>query len=101
LYKPQLEEFDRTGSIMTQSFIILLLIQVFILLLGISIGHSFMLLRLRTEENRKRELELSLLEKRSEILTQGKKIAHDLEEVLYKAKVQQEIDDIIRKNQNR
>ncbi len=86
---------------MTQSFIILLLIQVFILLLGISIGHSFMLLRLRTEENRKRELELSLLEKRSEILIQGKKIAHDLEEVLYKAKVQQEIDDIIRKNQNR
>ncbi len=85
---------------MQQSFIILLLIQVFILILGISIGHSILLLRLRNEENRKRELELSLLEKRAEVLTQGKKIAHDLEEVLYKAKVQQEIDDIIRKNQN-
>ena len=86
---------------MTPSFIIILLVQVFVLLLGLSIGHSVVLLRLRAEENRKRELELSLLEKRSEILTQGKKIAHDLEEVLYKAKVQQEIDDIIRKNQNK
>ena len=86
---------------MTQGFILLLLIQVFILILGVSIGRSVVLLRLRSEENRKRELELSLLEKRSEILMQGKKIAHDLEEVLYKAKVQQEIDDIIRKNQNR
>ncbi|HEX2955368.1 MAG TPA: hypothetical protein VHO70_00975 [Chitinispirillaceae bacterium] len=74
------------------------LIQVFVLLLGVSIGHSFLLLKIRHEENRKRELELALLEKRSDILQQGKKIAHDLEEVLYKAKVQQEIDDIIKKN---
>jgi hypothetical protein len=86
---------------MTQGFIIFLLIQVFILVLGASIGHSILLLRLRSEENRKKELELSLLEKRAEILQQGKKIAHDLEEVLYKAKVQQEIDDIIRKNQDK
>ena len=86
---------------MTQSFILLLLIQVFILILGIAIGRSVILLKLRSEENRKRELELSLLEKRSDILMQGKKIANDLEEALYKAKVQQEIDDIIRKDQNR
>jgi hypothetical protein len=86
---------------MTQSFILILLIQVFILIIGIAIGRSIILLRLRAEENRKRELELSLLEKRSDILMQGKKIANDLEEVLYKAKVQQEIDDIIRKNQDR
>ena len=85
---------------MAPSFIIILLVQVFILLLGLSIGHSILQLRLRSEENRKRELELSLLEKRSDILMQGKKVAHDLEEVLYKAKVQQEIDDIIRKDQN-
>lgn len=86
---------------MAPSFIIILLVQVFILLLGLSIGHSVILLRLRAEENRKRELELSLLEKRSDILVKGKKIAHDLEEVLYKAKVQQEIEDIIRKDQNK
>jgi hypothetical protein len=55
-------------------------------------------LRLRREENRRRELELTLLEKRTEILKQGRKVAQDLEDALYKAKVQQEIDDIIRKD---
>ena len=83
---------------MTEGMLFFYLIQVFILLLGISVGHSILLLKLRSEENRKRELELTLLEKRADILQQGKKIAHDLEEVLYKAKVQQEIDDIIRKD---
>jgi len=83
---------------MTEGLIFFYLIQIFILLLGISIGHSVLLLKIRHEENRKRELELALLEKRADILQQGKKIAHDLEEVLYKAKVQQEIDDIIRKD---
>jgi hypothetical protein len=66
--------------------------------MGISVGRSIILLKLRSEENRKRELELSVLEKRTEILQQGQKIAHDLEEVLYKAKVAQEIEDIMRKN---
>ncbi len=86
---------------MTATFLVVLLIESFIFVLGVSIGHSILLLRLRREENRKRELELSLLEKRSDILLQGKKIAQDLEDVLYKVKVQQEIDDIIRKNQKR
>lgn len=85
---------------MTEGLLFFYLIQVFILLLGISVGHSVLLLKIRHEENRKKELELALLEKRADILQQGKKIAHDLEEVLYKAKVQQEIDDIIRKNGN-
>ena len=86
---------------MTSGFILLLLIQVFILILGISIGRSILLLRLRSEENKKRELELSLLEKQSDVFLQGRKLAHDLEEALYQVKVRQEIDDIIRKNQNR
>ncbi len=80
---------------MIENNMIFWLIQAFILLLGIAVGHSFLLLRMRKEENRKRELELSLLEKRASILKDRKKIAHDLEEVLYKAKVQQEIDDMI------
>jgi hypothetical protein len=83
---------------MIDSYIVFWLIQIFVLVLGVAVGHSVLMLRIRREENRKRELELALLEKRAEILKQGKKIAHDLEEVLYKAKVQQEIDDIIRKN---
>jgi hypothetical protein len=83
---------------MIEMHLIFWLVQVFVLLLGVSIGHSIIMLKLRREENKKRELEIALLERRSDILFQGKQIAQDLEEVLYKAKVQQEIDDILRKS---
>jgi hypothetical protein len=82
---------------MFEEYLIFWIIQVFILLLGISLGHSMLLFKMRKEENKKRELELALFEKRAAILSEGKQIAHDLEEVLYKAKVQQEIDDILKK----
>ncbi|MDG5814599.1 hypothetical protein QA601_05900 [Chitinispirillales bacterium ANBcel5] len=85
---------------MIENNLIFWIVQAFILLLGIAVGHSFILLKIRKEENKKRELELALLKKRAEILKQGKKVADDLEEVLYKAKIQQEIDDIIRKDEN-
>jgi hypothetical protein len=42
-----------------------------------------------------------VLEKRAAVLQEGKQIAHDLEEVLYQAKVQQEIDNIIKKDKSR
>jgi uncharacterized membrane-anchored protein YhcB (DUF1043 family) len=83
---------------MAEKYIAFWIFQAVILLFGVAIGHSFLLLRLRREENRKRELELILLEKRTEILKQGRKVAQDLEDALYKAKVHQEIDDIIRKD---
>ena len=73
-------------------------IQIFVFLLGVSIGHSLIMLKIHREENRKKELELALLEKRSDLLSHSKQIAEDLEEVLYNAKVQQEIDDILRKS---
>jgi hypothetical protein len=72
--------------------------QIFVFLLGVSIGHSLIMLKIHREENRKKELELALLEKRSDFLSNSKQIAQDLEEVLYNAKVQQEIDDILRKS---
>ena len=74
------------------------ILEIFILILGISIGRSILILSLRKEENKRRELELALLEKRASVLQEGKQIAHDLEEVLYQAKVQQEIENIIKKN---
>jgi hypothetical protein len=73
-------------------------IQIFVFLLGVTIGHSIILLKIRREENRKRELELALLEKRSDFLSQSTQMATDLEEALYNAKVRQEIDDILRKS---
>jgi|WetSurMetagenome_2_1015567.scaffolds.fasta_scaffold120365_1 hypothetical protein len=76
-------------------------IQLLILALGLSIGRSVLILKMRREENKRRELELALLEKRASVLQEGKQIAHDLEEVLYQAKVQQEIENIIKKNKSR
>jgi len=73
-------------------------IQAFVLLLGVSLGHSVLVLKIRREENRRHELELALLEKRAEVLKEGKQMAHDLEDALFKAKVQQEIDNIIKKD---
>jgi uncharacterized membrane-anchored protein YhcB (DUF1043 family) len=83
---------------MMEKYFVFWIIQAFILLLGVAVGHSFILFRLRREENRKRELELTLLERRTDVLRQGRRVAQDLEEALYRAKVQQEIDDIIRKD---
>ncbi|MCU0609488.1 MAG: hypothetical protein MUF22_06965 [Chitinispirillaceae bacterium] len=73
-------------------------IQIFILLLWISIGHSIVIYRIHREENRKKELELALLEKSADLMSQGKLIARDIEDALYSAKIRQEIDDILRKS---
>jgi hypothetical protein len=86
---------------MVTLILIIALAELAALLFGISIGRSLLVYKIRQQENKKRELELALMEKRADIIQQGKKIAHDLEEVLYKAQVQQEIDNIIRKNPNR
>jgi len=74
-------------------------VQLFIFLLGVAIGHSIILLKIHREENRKKELELALLEKRSEVLlSQSTETGSDLEDALYTARVRQEIDDILSKN---
>ena len=82
---------------MFEEYLIFWTALIFVLLLGLSIAHSILIIRIRRGENRRCELETSLLEKRAEALRKGKQIAHDLEEVIYKAKVQQEIDDILKK----
>lgn len=82
---------------MFYNYLILTIICIFIFLLGITVGHAIFVLQLRKEENRKRELELALLNKRSQVLKESKQISENLEELLYKVNVQQEIDKIIRK----
>jgi hypothetical protein len=82
---------------MFEEYFIFWVVQIFVLLLGISLGHSILIYKMRKEENKRRELELALLEKRAAVLKDGKQIARDLEDVLYKAKVQQEINDILKK----
>ena len=70
---------------------------IFIFLLGISIGHSLFTLKMRKEENKKRELELALLTKRSQVMKESKHFSERLEELLYKVNVKKEIDNIIGK----
>jgi hypothetical protein len=82
---------------MIESNLLFWIVQAFIILLAISLGHSIVLLRLRREENRRREIELALMEKRTDVLKNGRRVAQELEDALYKAKVQQEINDMIRK----
>ena len=91
----------QTGGLqinMIENTVMFWLVQSLIVLFGIAIGHSYLLLRLRREENRRRELEIVLMEKRAEVLKRGKEVAQDLGDALYKAKIQQEIDDIIRED---
>ena len=82
---------------MFEEYLIFWIIQILIVLLGLSLGHSILVFKIRKEENKRRELEIALLEKRAAMLSEGKQIARDLEDVLYKAKVQQEINDILKK----
>ncbi len=87
-----------TGLIpMFEEYLIFWIAQVLVLLLGLSVGHSILVFKIRREENMRREEEITLLEKRAALLKDGKQVAHDLDEVLYKAKVQQEINDILKK----
>jgi hypothetical protein len=73
-------------------------VALFFFILGAAIGHSVIQLRLRREENRKKELDIALLEKRSALLPESTQAASDLEEALYNARVRQEIDDILSKS---
>ncbi len=77
------------------NILIVSIVGTFIFLLGISIGHSIFIIQRRNEENRKREHESSLLNKRFEIMKESKHLSKKLEDLLYKANVQKEIDNII------
>lgn len=82
---------------MTSVFVLVTIVNLFVLILGISVGRSILLLKMRREDNRRRELELDLMEQRSGIIERGKLVAANLEDLIYRAHVQQEIDKLIRK----
>ena len=82
---------------MTYYFLVWTVACIFIFLLGISIGHSLFVLKMRKEENKKRELELALLNKRSKFMKESKHLSERLEELIYNVNVKKEIDNIIGK----
>ena len=69
-----------------------------IFFLGISIGRSILTLKLRKEQNKRLEIELAILDRRSQILKESKEISNNLEEYFYNENVRQEIDNIIGRN---
>ncbi|MGD9202506.1 MAG: hypothetical protein PVI26_13165 [Chitinispirillia bacterium] len=80
--------------------LIIMTLFVLIFLLGISIGRSILVLQLRKQENKNRELELEILKNRSQILKESKEISNNIEEYLYNANVRNEIDNIIGRNKS-
>jgi hypothetical protein len=81
-------------------YILLLTCNLLIFLLGFTLGRSFITLRIRKEENRKRALELKMLEKRAEVFPEGGERPGSLEELIYRAQIQEEIEKLIRKDRN-
>ncbi|MBD3315016.1 MAG: hypothetical protein GF344_04460 [Chitinivibrionales bacterium] len=81
-------------------FILLLTCNLLIFLLGFALGRSFITLRLRREENQKRELELKMFEKRAEAFPEGRDGPNSLEELIYRAQIHEEIEKLIRKDRN-
>lgn len=76
------------------------ILQLFVFLVGVAVGHTILLYRVRQQEGRNKQLDLKVMEKRREILQQGRMVAHNLEDALYKARIQREIDDIIRRGRS-
>ncbi len=62
--------------------------------MGFSLGRSWITLRARTEENRRRELDLAIFEKRSAVLKEGRELSGNLEDLLYRVSVQKEIGEL-------
>lgn len=86
---------------MLETSVVVWILQILAIMLAVSLGKSMVIYKIRQEETRKKALELALLERRTRILEEGKKIAVNLEDLLYKAQIQKEIDDIIRKGGTR
>lgn len=66
----------------------------FFFIMGITIGHSKSIIKIRQEENRNKEIEANLLRERTEILKAKQKISENIDELIFRAKVHSEIENI-------
>lgn len=66
----------------------------FFFIMGITIGHSKSIIKIRQEENRKKEIEANLLKERNEIIKAKQKISENIDELIFRAKVHNEIENI-------
>lgn len=70
----------------------------FFFIMGITIGHSKSIIKIRREENRKKEIEADLLRERSEILKAKQKISENIDELIFRAQVHNEIENITKES---
>ena len=84
---------------MVAYYLLLISAIVFIFLLGVTFGHSLLILKLRKEENKRRELELSILSKKPPAQLKRVSLNESLEEMLFKAEVEKEINNLLRKQE--
>lgn len=82
---------------MITTFLSLIGLCAFIFALGFSLGRSWLSLHVRREENRRKELVLAIFEKRSSVIKESKEISDNLEDLLYRVTVQQQITDLTSK----
>ena len=75
-------------------FLIPILIGGLIFLAGIVVGILLLRLRMKYLETKQKELDLQLLEKRTEIIKQSTQLLKSLEELVYKTRVTREIDNL-------
>ena len=69
---------------------------VMLFFVGIAIGHSKTAVRLRVEENRKREIEHDIIQKRAQLMKAREKITENIDDLIFKANVHREIENITR-----
>ena len=69
-----------------------------IFLTGAIIGMVFLRMRIKRIEAKQKELDIELLQKRTDILKETSLLLQNLEKLVYQARVAKEIDDLTEEN---
>ena len=79
---------------MLTAFIVVSSACVAVFAMGFSLGRTWLTLRTRVEENRRRELELMIFDKRCSVIRESKELSGNLDELLYRVSIQKEIGEL-------
>lgn len=78
--------------IMEHLYLTVIICSVMVFTAGFSIGRSLFILRLRKEENRKRELELQMVREKQKLLEDKSRLSKALNSIMFRTKIRDEID---------
>ncbi|MFW5959778.1 MAG: hypothetical protein ACOCSE_01505 [Chitinivibrionales bacterium] len=77
---------------MEHLYLTVIICSVMVFTAGFSIGRSLFILRLRKEENRKRELELQMVREKQKLLEDKSRLSKALNSIMFRTKIRDEID---------